>query len=141
MGVATYLINRRIKDQQLRDVMANVIENGLGVAQQAATGTVLRVNPQLRGVVSGKWAPGVQYVLNHAAEAITRFHISAERIEEKLIAAEGKKEIQSNMALTASSTPLAVSPIGPMPSSQEITAAELNRQELQRVQAQQGVVR
>lgn len=131
MGVATYLINRRIKDQQLRDTMVNLAENALGIVQRTSTGLVYRINPQLRGVVSDKWAPGVQYYIDHGAEAIKRFDVSPQRIEEKLIALEGRKEIETNQAISASSLPVVVPPVGPTPSEAEITR-NLNMQEIQR---------
>lgn len=131
--VAKYYIDKRTHDAQLRDMLEKAVSNGLGAIQQSASGVVIRASPQLLGVVPGPLIPGVQYVLNHASEAVERFGITPALIAEKIISRTGLREIDTNIAATASNTPGVIPPLAP--SSPITTASVLNRQELERIMA------
>lgn len=133
-AVAVYYIDKRVHDQQLREVLENAVGNGLGTIQQAASGAVVKAAPHLN--VPAHLAPGVQYVLDHASEAIDRFGITPEMIAEKMTSRIGLKEIQTNLAATTSSATAAVVP--PLAASApSADAATLNRQELDSIRRDQ----
>lgn len=130
-AVAVALINQRIKDAQLRQVLANAATNAVGVVQQGAAGMVQRLDPRIpAGTIPMQLVPGVQYVLDHAGEAVERFGITPEKVAEKIMAQIGLKEIESNIAINASPAPVVVPPLAPSPAG--TTAADLNRAELDR---------
>jgi hypothetical protein len=130
--LAAWWLERRVKDATMRELLEKALDNGLGVIQQAASGEAVRIDPQLRGVVPDKLLPGVQYVIDHAGEALSHFRITPELVAEKLIARWGKKEIETNIAVTANAaTPAIVPPLAPSPEG--TTAAQLNRDELARI--------
>lgn len=110
--VATYLINDKIKNQQLAQQLSNAIQNGLGIAQQSLSTTVQAANLTTT-VQNPGIAKGVQYVLDNAAEAISRFKIPPERIAQKIEAKLGLAEIATNLATTMSPDPM-VKPLAPL---------------------------
>lgn len=130
-AVAVALINARVKDEQLRQVLANAAKNAVGVVQQAGTGAVRSLDPRIpAGVVPERLVPGVQYMLDHAGEAVERWGITPEKLAEKITAQIGLKAIESNIAINASPAPVVVEPLAPSPPG--TTAADLNRAELDR---------
>lgn len=131
--VITALIERRIKNAEMRDLLEKALDNGLGAIQQAASGQVVAAHVTLpAGMVPDRVAPGVQYVFDHAGEALDHFGITAEAVGEKLIARIGKKEIETNIAVTASpASPAIIPPLAPSPEG--TTAAALNRDQLDRI--------
>jgi hypothetical protein len=138
-AVAVYYIDKRVHDQQLRELLDHSVVNALGIIQQAASGAAIKSSPHLAGIVPAKLVPGVQYVLDHAPDAVARWGITPEAIAEKLISRAGLREIDTNIAVSASAaTPVVVPPLAPSSPITEPTAADLNRQELQRVLASQG---
>lgn len=131
-AVAVALINQRVKDAQLRQVIANAAKNAVGIVQQGATGMVQRLDPRVpAGLVPERLIPGVQYMLDHAGEAIERFGVTPEKLAEKITAQIGLKEIESNIAINASPAPIVVPPLAPSPPG--TTADDLNRLELDRL--------
>ena len=114
-AVATYIINKRVRDQQLANMLSNSINYALGTVQKqvAAAGrrgdlTITARSPEI--------AAGVQYVLDNAAEAVKRFEISPERIAQKIEARLGLAEIATNLAATSSpALPAMVNPLEPVP--------------------------
>lgn len=131
-AIAVALINQRIKDAQLREVIANAAKNAVGVVQQGAVGMVQRLDPRIpAGTIPDKLVPGVQYVLDHAGEAVARFGITPEKVAEKITAQIGLKEIESNIAINQSPAPIVVPPLAPSPPG--TTATDLNRDELDRL--------
>lgn len=131
-AVAVALINQRIKDAQLRDVIANAAKNAVGIVQQGATGMVQRLDPRVpAGIVPDRLVPGVRYMLDHAGEAIERFGITPEKLAEKITAQIGLREIESNIAINASPAPVVVPPLAPSPPG--TTASDLNRDQLDEI--------
>jgi type II secretory pathway pseudopilin PulG len=133
--VATYMIDKRVKDQQLREVLQAATRNALGVIQQAASGAAVRYSPSLNGLVPSHLAPGVQYVMDHAGEALRRFNITPEKVAEKIVSQAGRLEIETNIAVSGSSSPVISAPLAPSSPVTGDIAAELNRRELQSILA------
>lgn len=134
--VTSWWLERRVKDAQMRDLLEKALQNGLGVIQQAASGQVIAARPSLSPVVAdlipNNIKPGVQYVLDHAPEALEHFGVTTDKVADKLIARIGVKEIETNMAVTANpATPAIIPPLAPSPEG--TTAASLNRDELARI--------
>src|SRR5262245_43230458 len=114
-GVATYVINGLVKNQQLATQLSKAVENGIGMVQQHAVDS-LRGKTELRMTTKDPAIlAGVKYVVDNAAEAITHFKIPTERIAEKLVAKVGLEAIETNRAATASPVPGISSPLAPVP--------------------------
>jgi hypothetical protein len=114
-GVATYLINGLVKNQQLATQLSKAVENAMGTVQQHAADS-LRGKAELRMTTTDPAiAAGVRYVVDNAAEAITHFKIPTDRIAEKLVAKVGLEAIETNRAATASTVPGITSPLAPVP--------------------------
>lgn len=109
-ALSKYYIDKRIHNQQMRELLEKAVQNGLGVIQQVASGAAYKAAPEINKLVPPNLAPGVQYVLDHAAEAITHFKLDPAAIAEKLIARAGQREIETNIATTASAGSAAVIP-------------------------------
>lgn len=103
-AIATYLINRHIKDKALCATLDNAVNNSVGILQQVAAGArpVTRIDPSIRASVGADIAPAVQYVVNQASEAVKRFDNSPEKIAEKIVSRVGLQNIATNLATTAS---------------------------------------
>lgn len=129
-AVAVHMIAAHFKDRQLRQVLENAVQNSLGSIQQAASGAVIAYDPKLIGIIPEKLAPGVQYVLNHASEAVERFGVTPSAVADKIVSRIGLKEIETNLAITASPASEIVPPLAP--SAPGTTAADLNRAEIAR---------
>jgi hypothetical protein len=114
-GVATYLINAHVKNQQLATQLSNAVQNAVGTVQQHAADS-LRGKTELRMTIDDPAIrAGVQYVVDNAAEAITHFKIPEKRIAEKLEAKVGLAAIETNRAASASPVPGISSPLAPVP--------------------------
>jgi hypothetical protein len=114
-GVATYLINGHVKNREMATQLSNAVQNAIGTVQQYA-GESLKANTNLRMTVKDPAIEkGVQYVVDNAAEAITRFNIPRERIAQKLEAKVGLAAIETNRAATASPAPGVSGPLAPVP--------------------------
>ena len=104
----TYIINKNIQDKQAALAVSNAVRNSLGKIQQAgqavAEGEIQKLHPHLN--VPEYLAPGVQYVLDHAGEEAKRFGLTPESIADKIVAQLGLKNMETNLALTASATPV-----------------------------------
>jgi hypothetical protein len=113
-GIATYLINNNVKNQQMATLLSNAVQNGLGYARQSAVGAVQRAAPTIPNI-DPRIAAGVQYVLDNAQEAIAHFEIPTERIAQKIEAKLGLAEIETNVAATASPLRVIAHPLDPVP--------------------------
>lgn len=104
----TYIIQTKIKDQQAALALSNAVRNSLGKIQQAgqalAEGEIKKLHPHLN--VPDYLAPGVQYVLDHAGTEAQRFGLTPESIADKIVAQLGLKNMETNLAITASATPI-----------------------------------
>lgn len=132
--IATWWVQKNIKDAQLRQVLENALTNALGTIQQAASGQIMssRLTMPLSDLIPEHVRPGVQYVLDHASEAVARFGITPDLVADKLIARIGAKEIETNIAVTANpGNPAVVPPLAPSPEGAQ--ASQLNRDELVRI--------
>lgn len=105
--VSVFLVSN-MKDKQAALAVSNAVKNSLGKIQQAgqalAEGEITRLQPHLN--VPEYLAPGVQYVLDHAGEEAARFNLTPEAIADKIVAQLGLKNIETNLALTSSATPM-----------------------------------
>jgi hypothetical protein len=108
--VVTVLLNKYVKDAQMRDVLETALQNGLGVLQQAAKdGVQLKVDPKVEAQLpAGTSAPmtnAVQYVLDHGGEAVERFDVSATMIAQKIVARAGVQEMQTGIPVDSNALP------------------------------------
>ena len=120
--VATYLINRNVKNQQMATMLSNAVQNGLGIIQQR-TASAIKSGKHDASTGSPDIDAGVRYVLNNAEEAIRHFKVPQERIAQKLEAKLGLAEIATNLATTASPAPVIAGPLAPTPTTSRVSAA------------------
>jgi hypothetical protein len=123
------IIQSKIKNAQMAELLASAVKNSLGKIQQATVDQVRQaefLHPQL----SPALAVGTQYVADHAPEALAHFGVTPEAVADKIEAQIGLKNIENNIAISASATPAVVPPLAPSPPG--TTAADLNRAELAR---------
>ncbi len=99
VAVGTYLINAKIENQQMRDLLGKALVSAVGVAKGKAQ-DALKSSPD-RVVTTGNVEvdAGVQYVINNAAEAISHFDLSKEKIAEKIIARIGLLDAGAKLPL------------------------------------------
>ena len=111
-AIATAVINARIKNKQLADMLHNAIENSLGFLKKraidAAQGAVIDTKPG-----SADMDAAVQYVVNNAAEAVKHFEIPNDRIADKIVAKLGLAEIATNLATTSAGNTTTLTPMAP----------------------------
>lgn len=115
-AVATYLINKYVKDKQAADVLEKALQNGIGYLQQAATNEVVAAHVQIPGVPDSI-APAVKYALDHAIPEIKRLGFTPEAIAEKIIARIGTLNVQSNIATAGNDTLVQPAPLSPVPTN------------------------
>jgi hypothetical protein len=111
--VITILCNKYIKDAQMRSVLETALQNGLGVLQQAAKdGVQLKADPkveaQLPLTTSPQMTAAVQYVVDHADEAVKRFDIAPTMIAQKLVARAGVQDLPNSLPAPEVRTLMAV---------------------------------
>jgi hypothetical protein len=111
--VITILCNKYIKDAQMRSVLEAALQNGLGVLQQAAKdGVQLEADPkveaQLPPTTSPQMTAAVQYVVDHADEAVKRFDIAPTMIAQKLVARAGVQDLPNALSAPEVRTLMAV---------------------------------
>jgi hypothetical protein len=129
-AVGIYYVDKRVKNQQLRDDLERALQNGLGVLQQMDSGATMPLSGRAHIMlnVPGRLAPAVTYVLEHAPAAVKHLGLTPDLIAEQIIARVGRREIDANVALTASSATAAVVP--PLAPSHPVTEApEITRGE------------
>jgi hypothetical protein len=127
-AVAIAIINRKIENSQLREVLANAVKNGVGAVQQGAQRMITEADPQLvTGLIPPRLVPGVQYVLDNASEAVERFGQTPELIAGKIVAQIGLGEIETNLVVSASPDPVAIPPM--TPADETAATVRFNRQE------------
>src|SRR3954470_19957659 len=111
--VVTVLLNKYVKDAQMRSVLETALQNGLGVLQQAAKdGVQLKADPkveaQLPPTTSPQMTAAVQYVVDHADEAVKRFDIPPTMIAQKLVARAGVQDLPNALPAPEVRTLMAV---------------------------------
>lgn len=131
--VLVAIIQAKLKNREMADLLANAVRNSLGKIQQATEDQV-RHAVFLHPTLPPALAVGTQYVADHAPEALEHFGITPAAVADKIEAAIGLTEIQSNIALTASASPLIVPPLAPSPPG--ATTADLNLAEAARHQGE-----
>jgi hypothetical protein len=122
--VIPMIIQAKIKNKQMADLLTAAVKNSLGKIQQATVEQV-RQAEFLHPTLPANLAIGAQYVADHAPEALAHFGITPEAVADKVEAAIGLKEIENNIAVSASAAPVVVPPLA----SSDAVAAELNRAE------------
>lgn len=108
------VINSKMKNQQMRDLLQSALTNALGKIQVAGDDEIEAAGLHLPEV-SPDLAVGVKYVLDHAGDAVTHFGITPEAIAEAIEARIGIQNIETNKAIAASPSPEAPSPLAPVP--------------------------
>lgn len=129
--VLVAIIQLKLKDKAMADLLASAVRNSLGKIQQA-TEAQIRDAQFLHPTLPPDLAVGTQYIVDHAPEALEHFGITPAAVADKVEAAIGLTEIQNNIAITASAAPVIVRPLAPSPPG--TTALELNTAELARHQ-------
>lgn len=126
---ATYLINSRVKDAELAKQLDNAVENSLGVIQQVAQGAIeASVTPKVQSSpIPARLKPGVQYVLDHAAEGVDRYQTTWRSdapiaIAAKIASREGLAAIQTNLAISGAATPVVAPPLSATPPAADLPA-------------------
>jgi hypothetical protein len=108
------IIQSKVKNQQMRDLLATTVQNSLGKIQQATDAQLLSAIA-LHPTLSPKMAVGVQYVADHAAEAVDHFGITPGAVADKIEAQIGLAHIATNLAVSGSATPAVPGPLDPVP--------------------------
>lgn len=113
--VITVWLQSHMKDQAAAATMASAIKNSLGAIQQAATSEIQQIHPSIPGVPA-VLEPGVQYVMDHAGDEMTRLGVTPLAIAQKVEAQIGLANIATNIATTSSTKPeVVVPPLAPVP--------------------------
>jgi hypothetical protein len=120
--VIPIIIQAKIKNKEMADLLTSAVNNGLGKIQQA-TAEQIKSAQFLHPKLPANLAVGAQYVVDHAPEALAHFGITPVAVADKIEAAIGLKEIQNNIAVSASALPIAV----PVLNSNEATAEAVSR--------------
>lgn len=114
---ATAFFTRNIKDRQAAAVIEATVKNSLGKLQQAgadlASEEIRQYNPRLP--VPEALGPAVQYAVDHAGDEMRRLGITPEAVADKIVREIGLKNIESNLATTASANALVAPPLAPVP--------------------------
>jgi hypothetical protein len=114
LAVGVSLINAKIKDAQMRDLLESALKNGLGKIQAALAAETVRAQIAIPDVPPDV-AVGVQYVLDHAPEAAEHFGLTPVEIADKIIARIGVKNVETNIAIASSASPEVPEPLAPVP--------------------------
>lgn len=130
-AVLLAIIQAKIKNQQMAELLAAAVKNSLGKIQQATVDQV-RQAEFLHPEMPARLAVGAQYVVDHAPEALAHFGITPAAVADKVEAAIGLREIENNIAISGSATTAVVPPLQPSPPG--TTADDLNAAELERIQ-------
>ena len=108
------IIQSKVKNQQMRDLLATTVQNSLGKIQQATEAQILSA-AVLHPKLSPRLAVGAQYVADHAAEAIDHVGVTPEAVADKIEAQIGLAHIATNLAVSGSATPAVPGPLDPVP--------------------------
>ncbi len=100
----------------MADLLSSAVDSSLGKMQQA-TDLQLKQAAVLHPTLSPQLAVGVKYVTDHAPEALDHFGITPEAVAEKVEAAIGVKNIETNLAVSSNATPQVVAPLDPVPAA------------------------
>jgi hypothetical protein len=111
------IINNKVKDQNLARQLENAAKNGIGMLQQATDQMIESAHINIPNVPK-EIAPAVQYMLDHAGEAITHFGITPEMLAEKIVARIGVLNIETNKAIAGNAqSPMIPEPLAPVPAN------------------------
>lgn len=106
----------RIKDAAARDVVNRVLDNALGAMQQAAEAGVTAIHPKVTiPGISPQMASGIGYALDQAGPELERLGITQDAIADKIKARLGLQNIATNLAVSASPSPIVAKPLDPVP--------------------------
>lgn len=114
-AVALALVNKYVKDASAAKLIDDAIASSVGTLQQVAQGSIKTVDPSL--VFPAKfaaYAPGIQYVVDHAGDALTRLGITPEMVAEKIEAKVGLANVAHNLAVTSSASTTTAPPLSPV---------------------------
>jgi|SRR3984957_18688314 len=113
-AICNFLKNH-MKDQAAEATLQTALMNGLGAMQQAVQKGLIShpIQAELPGITAAMGA-GIQYVCDHAGDAVLHQNLSKEEIGEKLDARQGVKNMDSNIAAAASPSP-SPAPMAPVP--------------------------
>lgn len=94
---ALWLINHYVKNAQMASLLEKAVNNSLGTMHNAVIHQITVSDPrvQLPGISEPEKA-GLQYVLNHAPEALAHFGTSSEIIVDKIRNRVGQKDMDSD---------------------------------------------
>jgi hypothetical protein len=112
-AIIAAVINSRMKNQQMRDLLQSALANSLGKIQVAGDADIAAAHVQFSNVPPAL-AVGVKYVLDHAGDAVTHFGITPASIAEAIEARIGVQNIETNKAIAASPSTQAPSPLAPV---------------------------
>jgi hypothetical protein len=112
-AIIAAVINSKMKNQQMRDLLQSALTNSLGKIQVAADADITKAHIQIPNV-NPALAVGVKYVLDHAGDAVTHFGITPESIAEAIEARIGVQNIETNKAIAASPSLEAPAPLAPV---------------------------
>lgn len=111
--IITAVVSKYVKDKQMAALLTNAVANSLGKLQQVAEGEVTDLTVTIPHVPP-ELTPAVQYVIDHAKDALDHFGITPEAVADKITAQIGLKNITANLALNTSG-PVAVKPLAAVP--------------------------
>jgi hypothetical protein len=113
-AVLLAIIQSKIKNAQMASLLSEAVKNSLGKIQNA---TIVQVNgaAMLHPTLSPNLAVGVQYVVDHAPEAMSHFDITPDAIADKIVAQIGLSNIATNLAVSANATPAIAAPLSQVP--------------------------
>jgi hypothetical protein len=118
-GFIAEVIRSHLKNKRMAELLANAVVNSVGKAQRYGEKGIATWSPRVEATgLNPQMMTALQYVLDHAAEAVAYFQkrgqMSDGKIADKIDAQIGNKNIDSNIAVAASpaATP---SPLAPLP--------------------------
>lgn len=111
--VGLAIIRAKVKNQEMRELLEVAFGNSLGKIQQASAQQIVSA-AALHPMVDPRLAVGVQYVADHAGEALDHFGISEESVADKIEARIGVASIATNLAITANATTAIAAPLAPV---------------------------
>lgn len=115
-SVAIALVNKYVKDAAAAKLIDGAIASSVGTIQQVAQGAIKTVDPSLAIPARyAAYAPGVQYVVDHAGDELTRLGVTPEAVAERIEAKIGVLNIAHNIAVAGNSSPPEPPPLSPVP--------------------------
>jgi len=115
-ALALAMLQAKIKNKETRDLLDAAVRNSLGKIQQA-TDAQLDHAAALHPSLPPALAVGVQYVADHAPEALDRFGITPGAVADKIEAQIGLAAIATNLAVSGNATTAVAAPLEPVPAT------------------------